>query len=263
MRGGGRHKDKKSKAEKKQVVKQGPLSNKGPANLESEKDRAIQSVEEDERYQKIVEDVSEGRDVEVEQKMQFWIMKLQGWPGGDVMVCAIGWAVKARRKRRSEEQEQRRQEEQEQNTRQQQGPKVRLGAEEQLEATRAESTGEQVVINGVEEVRTGRGRAGLVLGERTDIGRDQQKRQRKRKRRQNRTVSAIQKQDTGTSRRLGAVTRVCPSFHSRFSLLCSFSRGSFSKSSFALTVRFCLDGSPMEVTECDWISQRDGAHALA
>ena len=50
--------------------------------------------------------------------MQFWITKLQGWPGADVMVCAIGWAVEARTKGRSEEQEQRRQEEQEQNTRQ-------------------------------------------------------------------------------------------------------------------------------------------------
>ena len=48
---------------------------------------------------------------------------------------------------------------------------MRLGEEEQLEATQAQSTGEQVVVDGVEEVRTGRGRAGLVLGERTDIGR--------------------------------------------------------------------------------------------
>ena len=63
MRGGGRRKDKNSKAEKKQVVKQEAVSNKGPAILESRKDTAIQSVKEDERYRKIVEDVSEGSDV--------------------------------------------------------------------------------------------------------------------------------------------------------------------------------------------------------
>ena len=101
MRGGGRHKDK-NKAKKKQAVSQerlerkcdeepesdiGPaiqeseekkqvtseeqVSSEGPASLKSlwciEKDRAIQSIEEDERYRKVV-DVSEGSDVEVEQK---------------------------------------------------------------------------------------------------------------------------------------------------------------------------------------------------
>ena len=41
---------------------------------------------------------------------------------------------------------------------------MRFGEEEQLEETRVQSTGEQVVMDGVEEVTTGRGRVGLVRG---------------------------------------------------------------------------------------------------
>ena len=121
MRGGGGHKDKKNKAEKKQAVShealerkcdeepesdRGPViqkskeekkqvtseeqvSDKGPASLKSlwriEKDRAIQSIEEDERYRKIVEDVSEGSDVEVEQKTKDWMTKLEERPEYDRM----------------------------------------------------------------------------------------------------------------------------------------------------------------------------------
>ena len=38
MRGGGKHKDKKSKVEKKQVTRQEPVRNEGPVVLESEKE---------------------------------------------------------------------------------------------------------------------------------------------------------------------------------------------------------------------------------
>ena len=41
MRGGGRHKDKKTKVEKKQVTGQEPVRNEGPAILESEKEAVI------------------------------------------------------------------------------------------------------------------------------------------------------------------------------------------------------------------------------
>ena len=61
MRGGGRHKDKKSKAEKKQVTSEEPVSNKGPAILESEMERVIQSVEEVEREQKDAERKGQGK----------------------------------------------------------------------------------------------------------------------------------------------------------------------------------------------------------
>ena len=120
MRGGGKHKDKKSKAEKKQLTGQEPVSNKGPAILESEKDKVIQSIEEDERYRNIGAYVSAGNDSEVEQRMQCWMTKLQKRPGADkgqmdMIECAIRWAFEARRKERSAEEEQKRtrQEEQE------------------------------------------------------------------------------------------------------------------------------------------------------
>ena len=45
-----------------------------------------------------------------------------------------------------------------------QGKQVRFGDEEQFEETRSESTDEQKVTDGLVEVRTGRGSAGLVRG---------------------------------------------------------------------------------------------------
>ena len=68
MRGGGEHRDKKSKVEKKQVMRQEPLKNEDPAILESEKEAVIRMLEETEEYRKIVEDVSGGSDVDVERK---------------------------------------------------------------------------------------------------------------------------------------------------------------------------------------------------
>ena len=104
MRGGGRNKDKKSKVEKKQVTRQEPVKNEGPAILESDKDAVVRMLKETEEYRKIVEDVSGGSDIEVERKMQYW-----GVDKGQmrVMECGLTWAVEARRKGRREEQEQR------------------------------------------------------------------------------------------------------------------------------------------------------------
>ena len=79
------------------------------------------------------------------------------------MERGLGWTVEARRKGRGEEQEQWRQGEQGQEQRKQ-GKEVRFGEEEQLEETRAESTNELKETDGVTEVRTGRGSAGLVRG---------------------------------------------------------------------------------------------------
>ena len=89
-----------------------------------------QQIEEDERYRKIVACVSEGDDIEAEQRMQYWMTKLQERPGADkrqidMKKCAIGWAVEARRERRGTEKEQ--------TTEQEQGKKVRLGEEKQSE----------------------------------------------------------------------------------------------------------------------------------
>ena len=116
--------------------------------------------------------VSEGNDTEVEQKMQYWKTELQAKPGEDkgqmkVLECGIRWAVEARRKGRGDEQEQRRQGEQAQNSgleQSKQGKQVHFGDEEQFEETRAESTVEQKATNGLAEMRTGRGSAGVVRG---------------------------------------------------------------------------------------------------
>ena len=103
MRGGGKHKDKKSKCEKKQVTRQEPVRNEGPAILESEKEAVIRVWEETEEYRKIVEYVSGGSDVDVERKIRHWASKLQERPGGDILECGLRWAVEARRKESGEE----------------------------------------------------------------------------------------------------------------------------------------------------------------
>ena len=122
------------------------MSNEGP---ESEKDAAIwmfQEMEETEGYRTIVACVSEGNDIEVKQKIQYWMTELQARPGADkgqmkVLECGIRWAGEARRKGRQEEQEQNAAQEQSKRGRQ-----VRFGKEEESDEP------------------AGRGRAGLVRG---------------------------------------------------------------------------------------------------
>ena len=167
MRGGGRHKDKKSKVEKKQGMKQEPLKNEGPAILESEKETVIQMLEETEEYRKIVDDVSGGSDEDMEWKMRYWASKLRERPGADILECGLRWAVEARRKGRDKQQEQRRQAKQGEKTEQEQskqGKQVRFGEEQQLGKTGAENAGEPEVMGRTIEVRTGRGSTGLVRG---------------------------------------------------------------------------------------------------
>ena len=72
MRSGGKHKDKKSKAEKKQVMSQKAVSNEGPAILESEKEAIIRMWEENEGNRTFVQGISEGSDVEMEQTLQIY-----------------------------------------------------------------------------------------------------------------------------------------------------------------------------------------------
>ena len=73
-RGGGKHKVKKKQAartkglEKKYAEE--PKSDKGSAIRECDKDAAIQVMEENEEYRRLVEDLSEGSETEMEQKMQ-------------------------------------------------------------------------------------------------------------------------------------------------------------------------------------------------
>ena len=66
--------------------------------------------------------------------------------------------------REAEEQQQQKQEEALRGAEQEQGKRLRFGEEEQSEETRAEGTDERGETSGPEEVRSGRGRAGLVRG---------------------------------------------------------------------------------------------------
>ena len=176
MRGGGRHQDKKCKAEKKQArsaktpeqkFTDEEKGDRGPAIRECDKDAMIQMIEETEGYRKRVEMISEGRDEEY--RMQCFTAELHGKSGLDEdqmkgLECGIRCAVEARRKGRSEEQEQRRRGEQGQNTEQEQSKQGKQVEEEQLEETRAENSGEPEVTGRTTEVRTGRGSAGIVRG---------------------------------------------------------------------------------------------------
>ena len=151
-------------------MRQEPVSNDGPEIVESDKDRVIQVIEEDERYRNFLAYVSEGNDTEVEQKIQYWRTELQAKPEADkgqmrVLECGIRWAIE-QKQRRQDGREQRRQGEQGQSKR---GKQVRFGEEEQLEETREESTDELEVTGRSAEVQTGRGSAGLVRGR--DVGR--------------------------------------------------------------------------------------------
>ena len=89
MRGGGRHKDKKSKAEEKQAASlerpeqncdEEPESDRSPAIQEEE---VIQQLEENEGYREIIACVAEGDDLEMEHKIRNYLTALQEWSGSD------------------------------------------------------------------------------------------------------------------------------------------------------------------------------------
>ena len=178
LRGGGRHKDKRSKVETRQDIdasrqkdQQVGLSvDKYQEMTQAQKDVMIQPLEADEISQRMITMILEVEDEE--HKIQCFGKQLQETLGLDeerakMMEWGMRWAIEARKRRRDAEQEQRRQEEQGQNTRQEQGKKgkqVRFGEEEETKETRAESTDEQRVMGRTTEVRTGRGSAGIVQG---------------------------------------------------------------------------------------------------
>ena len=181
LRGGGRHKVKKSKESAKtermehrvdrkddkvegavmdseQPTEEGSekrraedvKSDKGPAIRECDKDACIQMVEQTEVYRKIVDKMSGGNDFEVELMVQEYMRMSRetlGWTQEQVEMlgCGIRWAVEARKKGRGTEKERRRR-------------------EEPLEEMRTESTDEPEVTSRVVEVKTGRGSASLVQG---------------------------------------------------------------------------------------------------
>ena len=175
MRGGGRHKDKKSKSEKKQTTnpekpeqkRDGESrSDEGPEMITLEEAQRI--LEEDEGYQKNIERASEGSEGEVQQNVQNYLAHLQkvSWMNKEQLEhleSGVWRAVEARRKGKDEEQEQRRQAEQGQEL-SKQGEHMHFGKEQHLGKTETENAGEPEVMGRTTEVRTGRGHAGLVLG---------------------------------------------------------------------------------------------------
>ena len=169
LRGGGRHKDKRSRAETRQGMdasgqkdQQVGLSvDKCQEMTQTQKDVVIQPLEANETYQRMITMILEAEDEEHE--IQRFGKQLQEKLGLDeerakTMEWGMIWANEARKRRRDAEQEQRGQEEQGQNTGQEQGKKgkqVRFGEEEETKETRAESTDEQKVMGRTTEVRTG------------------------------------------------------------------------------------------------------------
>ena len=175
MRGGGRHKDKKSKSEKKQTTNPEKPEQKRDGESRSDEgpemitlEEAQRLLEEDEGYQKNIECVSEGSEGEVQQNVQNYLAHLQkvSWMNKEQfehLESGVWRAVEARRKGKDEEQEQRRQAEQGQKQ-SKQDEHTHFGEEQQLEKTEAENAGEPEVMGRTTEVRTGRGHAGLVPG---------------------------------------------------------------------------------------------------
>ena len=140
-----KHKDKKSKAEKRPVA-----SAKKPEPLQMEK-----------VLEEMVTCIVEGSDVEGEQRLQSFlatIRKSTGWDKGllEIMECRIRQAVEEKRRENIEDRDQ--------VAEQEQNKKVRFAEEEQPEETQEQSTDKQDVMSGPEELRTGRGSRPLVRG---------------------------------------------------------------------------------------------------
>ena len=150
VRGGGKHKDKKSKAEKQAASAKTPEQkftdeeegDRGPATQECDRDAAIRMIEENEDSRKMTESMSEGSDEDMERTLQNYRTagyEVLGWSQEQVEMMERGlrWAVEAKRKgRRQQEEEQRRRGEQGHHLKQEQskqGKHVRCGDEEQFE----------------------------------------------------------------------------------------------------------------------------------
>ena len=145
LRGGGKHKDKRSKAEKRPAA-----SATQPEPLQMEK-----------VLEEMVTCIVEGRDVEGEQRLQSFLATIQkstGWDKGllENMECRIRQAVEEKRRENIEERDQ--------VAEQEQSKKVRFAEEKQPEETQEQSTDKQDVMSGLEELRTGRGSRPLVRG---------------------------------------------------------------------------------------------------
>ena len=168
LRGGGRHKNKRSMTETKRNVDEsrrkdqqvGSMSDKCQEMTKDQKDALIQTIERDEGYRRLITTISEAEDWEY--KIRCFGKQLQekseiGQERAKVMEWGMRCAVEARKRRRDEEQGQSMGQEQDKKDKQ-----LHFGEEEPFGG--AESTDEPKVMSRLEEVRTGRGSACLIQG---------------------------------------------------------------------------------------------------
>ena len=137
LRGGGKHKDKRSKADTKQGMdKSGQkdqqvesLIDKCQEATQAQKDVMIQLFEENDAYRKMITMIPEAEDEEHE--IQRFGKQLQSGVDEErakLMKLGMRWAVEARKRGRGAEQEQRRQEEQRQRRYEEQGQNTGRGS---------------------------------------------------------------------------------------------------------------------------------------
>ena len=152
LRGGGSHKNKRSKTETKGNMDESgkkdqqvrPLSDKCQEMTQAQKNVLIQTIEGNEGYRRLIMKISEAENWEHEiQNFGKQLLEKSGVEEerAKVMEWGMRWAVEARRRRRDEEQGQ--------STGQEQGKKdkqVHFGEEEQTEKTHAESIDEHEMM---------------------------------------------------------------------------------------------------------------------
>ena len=137
LRGGGKHKDKRSKADTKQGMdKSGQkdqqvesLIDKCQEATQDQKDVMIQLFEENDAYRRMITMISEAEDEEHE--IQRFGKQLQSGVDEErakLMKLGMRWAVEARKRGRGAEQEQRQQEEQRQRRHEEQGQNTGRGS---------------------------------------------------------------------------------------------------------------------------------------
>ena len=116
MRGGGRHKDKRSKTDTKRGMDESQEA------TQAQKDEMIQLFEENDAYRRMITMISEAEDEEHEiQRFRKQLQSGVDEERAKLMELGMRWAVVARKRGRGAEQEQRRQEEQRQRRHEQQG----------------------------------------------------------------------------------------------------------------------------------------------
>ena len=162
MRGGGKHKDKKSKVEKKQAASGKTLEQKFVEEIRTDVSLETQEKDEDKMIHLLDEDSmsswvefwSKESDDEVGQNMENWMSVLQGLKGVDheragIWKCGMRWVVEARRKERGGEQDQvqwrrdeQQQKERQQNIEQEQGKQGKHVRFRSRRTTRGDESGQ-------------------------------------------------------------------------------------------------------------------------